>query len=380
MANSQRALVVFVDALGPAQLERAAQRLDFLPHRRALRGILGYSSGALPTILTGASPAVHGRMCLFSKRRDQDASILSPLSWLRLLPRAIHERAPVRRLVSRALASARGLTGYVALHRVPPSAFQWLDLPERDDLFQTESIGPARTFLADARAAGLSVFAADWRLPEAERWTQALRVLWETKPDLSFLYTAELDAALHTHGAAGSAIDPLLSRAARRVERAREALASDGASLITILVGDHGMADVTSVIDPRPILASLPIKQAFVDSTMLRLWGTDAELSSARLILERSGALGSWLSTADLDARRAPTAGDPYGRALWLLPEGSIFAPSFVGGRVRGMHGYDVGTPSSFAALASDDPAALQCDYLSDIGGLVRRRLGLQSN
>lgn len=377
MANAQRALVVFVDALGPAELERTAELLDFLPHRRALRGVLGYSSGALPTLLTGAPPAVHGRMCLFSKRRDDDHSILGPLSWLRLLPSALHERGPVRRLIAQALAKARGLTGYVALHRVPPSAFQWLDLPERDDLFQTDTIGGARTFLADARDEGLSVFTADWRLPEAQRWSEALNTLEHTRPDLSFLYATELDAALHERGTTDTAINPVLERAARRIQRAREILAEDGANLFTVLVGDHGMADVNAVIDPRPLLASLGLKHAFVDSTMLRLWGSDEDLSRARLKLERSGIAGSWLEAADLDARLAPTTGDPYGRAIWLLPEGSIFAPSFVGGRVRGMHGYDLGTPSSFAALASDDPRALRCASLSDIGGIVRERLGL---
>src|SRR6185436_9386184 len=108
---------------------------------------LGYSSGALPTLLTGAPPAAHGRMCLFSKRRAEEASILAPLSWLGLLPRVVHERGRLRRALARALAQARGLTGYVALHRVPPEAFRWLDLPEREDLFHAEQIGRARTFL-----------------------------------------------------------------------------------------------------------------------------------------------------------------------------------------------------------------------------------------
>jgi hypothetical protein len=244
-------------------------------------------------------------------------------------------------------------------------------------MFQAETIGSARTFLADARRAGLSVFAADWRLPEAERWSAALASLERSRPQLSFLYATELDAALHARGNDNDVTQDVMARAASRINRARDVLASDGARLLTLLVGDHGMADVNNVIDPRPLLAKLNLPHSFVDSTMLRVWGDDASLARARRILERSGIAGEWLDAAALDERLAPTAGDPYGRAIWILPEGSIFAPSFVGGRAAGMHGYDLGTPSTFAALASDDPAALSCASLTDIGGLVRERLGL---
>lgn len=58
-------LIVFIDAFGPDQLARFDEFFSFLPYRKSLHGILGYSSGALPTILTGQTPNMHGRMCLF---------------------------------------------------------------------------------------------------------------------------------------------------------------------------------------------------------------------------------------------------------------------------------------------------------------------------
>jgi hypothetical protein len=372
-----RVLIVFVDALGPAQLRRFGDRLGALPHRRALRGVLGYSSGALPTLLTGAPPAVHGRMCLFSKRRAGAPSLLAPLSWLGLLPRVVHERGALRRALARALAAARGLTGYVALHRVPPEAFRWLDLPEREDLFQAERIGPARTFLADARRAGRSVYTAEWQLPEGERWAAAEEQLARERPDLSFLYATELDGELHKHGHRDAVIEGVSGRLAARVERAREILGEDGSRLTTIVVGDHGMVDVSTVIDPRPLLAAMDIEQVFVDSTMMRFWGGEPSLSRARRALSAAGIGGRWLDPVDLSARKAPTEGAPFGEALWLLPEGSIFAPSFLGGRLRGMHGYDLGEPSSFAALASDDAGVLDAASIADLAGIVRARLGL---
>jgi len=375
--SARRLLIVFVDAMGPAQLQRFHEQLAFLPHRRTLRGILGYSSGALPTILTGAPPSVHGRMCLFSRNVDESESILSPLSMLGLLPRAIHERNAVRRIAASLLAKHCGLSGYVALHRVPPEAFRWIDMPEREDLFQAEMIGRARTFLADARQAGLCVFTANWRMPEAERWQNAFSTIEAMQPDLTFLYATELDGHLHEHGNANPSTDEVISRIAQRIGRAREILAKDARPFITIVVGDHGMADVTRTVDPRPCMARLRIEHSIVDSTMWRFWGNDAMLSGVRRELEFSNTPGSWLDLRSLRARSVPTAGAPFGQALWLLPEGMIFAPSWVGNKARGMHGYDIGTQSSLAALAADDAAISSCTSLTDVAPLIRKYMGL---
>src|SRR4051812_46783423 len=95
-SRRRRVLVVFVDALGPDQLESAGG-LGGLPHRGRLRGILGYSCGALPTLLTGAPPERHGRMCLFSHVERGEEGVLAPLKWLGLLPRLVHERGRLRR-------------------------------------------------------------------------------------------------------------------------------------------------------------------------------------------------------------------------------------------------------------------------------------------
>ena len=66
MSGSKRGLAVFIDALGPRQLERFPAPPSWLPHRAALQSTLGFSSGALATWLTGVAPDVHGRMCLFA--------------------------------------------------------------------------------------------------------------------------------------------------------------------------------------------------------------------------------------------------------------------------------------------------------------------------
>ncbi len=372
-----RVLIVFVDALGPCQLE-AAGGFGGLPYRGQLHGILGYSCGALPTLLTGAPPARHGRMCLFAQA-PEDEGVLAPLSFLGLLPRVVHERSRLRRLAARVLARQARLTGYVELYRVPPEVFRWLDLPEREDLFAAERIGGCETFLSAARRAGLRVFAAPWQLPEEQRWAHTEAVIREQRPDLVFAYATELDGALHRQGNDSAASRLALRRIATRIARVDEAMRAGGGEVRTLVVGDHGMADIHRVVDPRGLLRGLRGVRSFVDSTMLRLWGDDRTLARARAVVEGEGLPGQWLDTGALDARQAPTHGAPYGRALFLLEEGSLFAPSFVGGAMRGMHGYDVDSPSAFAAIASDSPIPEHCRSLTDVAPWVRSLLGVSA-
>jgi hypothetical protein len=376
MAGSNRVLVVFVDAFGPAQLDRFSDYVDFLPNRKSLGGILGYSSGALPSILTGTTPAIHGRMCLFSERESGKASILRPLKWLGLLPRLVHERGRVRQIAEKLLTKAAGLEGYVALHKVPPELFEWLDMPEREDMFQVDRIGGASTFLADARSAGLEVYAAPWQMPEPERWTHTHQVLDKTPPDLAFLYCAELDGIMHREGPQGHSAEPAFERIATNIQRARETLASDGSRVTTLVVGDHGMSKVDVFIDPRNLVTRVSDLRLFVDSTMLRVWGTESQLSRVRLEIEREGWDGLWLEADDLASRNVPK-NHVFGKAMFVLPEGAIFAPSFLGGRVSGMHGYDIHSACAQAALASDAPIPEDITTISDVARVVRSQLGL---
>lgn len=347
-------LVIFIDALGPAQLERLRRRLPWLQASRGLQGELGYSSGALATILTGQPTAEHGRMCLFSAHQGAGASPLAPLRWLGLLPAFLHERGPLRRALARAFTGVRGWSGYFALHRVPPETFPWLDAPEREDLFQAPAVGGVPTFLELARRRGLRVLSARWQLGEEPRWREVLGAVSQQDADLIFLYSAELDGILHAEGPEGPGVDAALDRLAERIDQARERASRRG-PVTTLLVGDHGMAQVTTVIDPRAALRGTP-GRVFVDSTLARFWGDSRELAAARHRAEKWP--GQWLGREELQGLGVQGQGPraPYGDAMFVLDEGCIFAPSFVGGAARGMHGYTPRSPSAIASVASDRP------------------------
>lgn len=367
-----RLLVVFVDALGPSQRESSAALRALAPYAQSLRGVAGYSSGALATVLTGASSAEHGRLCLFSARAEgAPRSPLDALAWMRWLPAIVHERGWVRRRAAQWLAEREKLTGYVALHRVAPEMFSWLDIPEREDLFEADTIGDARTFLSDARAMGLDVFAARWALDEPRRWEHAFAALRERQPRLSFLYSSELDATLHRSGGDPASAERVLATLSDRVARARSLLERGGASVRTVLVGDHGMAAVRRVIDPRAVLDRSDARR-FVDSTMVRAWGSAAQLDRLGEQIRRANWPVTRVDGAQLRAWNVQRDDARWGDAWWLLDEGAIFAPSDVGGRVAGMHGYGPEAVSSRSSLCSDGEIDPSVRALGDVAGWVR--------
>ena len=56
---------LFIDALGWELVQSTGFLSRELPERRCIRMQFGYSCSAIPTILSGRTPAEHGHLCLF---------------------------------------------------------------------------------------------------------------------------------------------------------------------------------------------------------------------------------------------------------------------------------------------------------------------------
>ena len=63
----RRLVVLLVDALGWRLAASTPGFARGLPHRRRLETILGFSSGALPTLFTGRLPREHGRWLMYRR-------------------------------------------------------------------------------------------------------------------------------------------------------------------------------------------------------------------------------------------------------------------------------------------------------------------------
>src|SRR5919204_6584147 len=91
------AMFILIDALGWSYLEGRNFLNDLLPYRRAVRTILGFSSGAIPTMLSGVTPTEHGHWNLFYYDPAN-----SPFRWMRFfqwLPERLLDNRVSRRVI-----------------------------------------------------------------------------------------------------------------------------------------------------------------------------------------------------------------------------------------------------------------------------------------
>ena len=91
-------VVLLVDALGWELAGRTPGLAPMLTERRRLDTILGFSSGALPTLFTGKLPAEHGRWLMY--RRAVGRTPFAGFDWLRLAPGRVRRSWRVGRALS----------------------------------------------------------------------------------------------------------------------------------------------------------------------------------------------------------------------------------------------------------------------------------------
>jgi type I phosphodiesterase/nucleotide pyrophosphatase len=368
-----RMVVLLVDALGWNLASGSAALARVLPHRRRLDTILGFSSGALPTLLTGRMPAEHGRWLMYrragSRTGGAAASPFPGFGWLGLLPERVRRSWKLGRLL-RSLVGRR-VRGYFDLYQVPRELLPEFDLAEREDLFAPGGL-PGGGLWEDLERRGLRWRAWSWRTPENEALAGLERRLAQGDEALLFCYTADLDALLHREGSGGTAVRQRVERYAAWLEGLAAAAATRGEQLWLYLLSDHGMVDVRATVDPMALLRRLPFRWprdylAFFDSTMARFWWRAARARAAvRAALEQLP--GHWLSAAELERSGCRFPQTDYGEDVFLLDPGVLAAPSFMGSQpVAAMHGYDPAHPDMAALLWSNRPVPEHVSHLIDV-------------
>ena len=372
----RRMIVLVVDALGDRLACAAPGFAAALGHRRRIETVLGFSSGALPTLFTGRMPAEHGRFLMYA--RASRGTPFAGFQWTRALPRPVRESALVGRVLSRVVAR-RGVRGYFHLYDVPRWMLPHFDLPERADIFRPGGL-PLDSFWDALERRGLTWRQWNWRTPEAHNLRELERSAASGDASVLVCYTADLDAALHHEGTGGSGVRERIGRYGALLDRLAGGGAPGSAPWV-YLVSDHGMVDVRSTADVMGRLARLPVRWprdylAFFDSTMARFWWRGE--NGRRAVLEALSAepLGRWLEDGELARLGASFPGREYGDAIFLLHPGVLMVPSFMGKHpLAAMHGYDPSHPDMAALLWSNRPVPESVRRLADVRGFLESEL-----
>ena len=340
------AIFVLIDALGWCYLEGKDFLNDALPYRRGLRTILGFSSGAIPTILTGTSPVEHGHWNLFYYDPKK-----SPFKWVRyfhFLPERILDSRIARKLIKEIGRRFLGL-GPLFECCVSPRLLHYFNWVERRNIYDRRGITGAPSIFDQLAERGISYRVYTYHhATDAEILKQAEHDIAHTDASFLFVYLCEMDMFLHLNCDQPHKIDDRLrwyEDGLRRLLAAAKAVDPDVAFTVA---SDHGMTPVREHYDLLQDIDDLKLKMpedylAVYDSTMARFWFFNDRARRQVIGLLNRLKCGHLLSDAELRDFRVLFEDRRFGEAIFLLHPGTLFSRSDFNGKgwsPCGMHGY----------------------------------------
>ena len=147
-------IFVLMDALGWEWIKEDPFLKEVAPYRRPLDSVLGFSTAAIPSILTGRFPEEHGRLSLFHRANGH-----SPFSKLKLIcamPPWMVENRYARFAVKKLARRMNNFTGYFQLYGVPLSYLPKLDVCEKRNIYAPGGIPGSSSIFDLLREGGKS--------------------------------------------------------------------------------------------------------------------------------------------------------------------------------------------------------------------------------
>lgn len=372
-------IFVLIDALGWPVVSKLNFLPDLLPYRRSLRTVLGYSSGAIPSILTGRVPADHGHWNLLYY--DPSGS---PFRWLRVfdfLPRRLLDNRIGRRLLKEV---GRRLLGLGPLFEVcvPPHLLPWFNWIEKRNIYAPAGIGGGGSIFDEMVQLHIPHRVYSYhQFTDAEILRSAAKALEQGHRGIFFLYLSELDGFLHRHCHLDAVLQEQLDRYASGLRRVLEQARTADPGATMAVFSDHGMTPVRQrrdlVAEVEELGLSMPDDYlAVYDSTMARFWPFTED---ARHLLHEKLAnvsCGRLLSDRELTSLGIFFPDHRYGELVFLLDPGWLLGGSGFNGRgwsPAGMHGYHPDDAYSDAVYLSSHPAPADLRTITDIHKTMRQ-------
>ena len=371
-------IFLFIDALGWKIVNDHGFLTDMLPHRKKIEMQFGYSSSAIPTILSGKTPSEHGHLGLFRFAPETSPfKTLSRFAWL-FKPAGFWNRGRVRHHLSKLLKKIYGFTGYFQLYRMPIWKLGFVDYCEKRDLFVAngmEEIANLHDVLSEMQ---INFHISDWHLSDDENYLAAEKAIDEGKNFL-FVYTASLDGLLHDKVADFPAVAAKLAQIGQRIKSLCFKAENSAETVHFTIFSDHGMTPLAGTADIMSKVANSGLEfgrdyGVCFDSTMARFYylNEKAEPVITALLKEFPGHI----LTEDEERKYGIYRSDrAFGDAVFLLDAGIQIVPSDMGDRpLNGMHGFIPEDEHSFASLLSNAEVPQWVEKVADYFNLMIER------
>jgi predicted AlkP superfamily pyrophosphatase or phosphodiesterase len=350
---------VLVDGLG-WEIAKDLPAFDFLKgERNGLETVLGFSSTAIPTILTGRMPEEHGIWNLF--RYDPNHSDFPLFKRLGRYAGFVDRSRILRKTLLEANRLSTGFEGYYQAYEIPSALLGSLSISERKNLYQPGGTGNCPSVFDRWKETGRNWISASWRdggKTDAQVLAIARAKFVRQLPESVFIYLAGFDAFGHRNATDESAMKSEATRIAGMLLDFLNFCRRYNACAQMDVFSDHGMVPLEGTIDlpsllvpVRKRLGNTPWIEVF-DATMARFWWKDVR--SEYMVRDAiEGRNGHFLSDEELETHRVRFNWQ-YGDSIWLADPGFQIVPSHMAKvPLGGMHGYDPKTPHMRASFLS---------------------------
>ncbi len=370
---------VLVDALGWQFIQKRDFLQDVLPYRTPLRTVLGFSSGAIPTILTGLPPARTGHWNLFYY--DPQGS---PFRWVRsvaFLPDRVLDHRVTRKVLKELGRRVLGL-GPLFECCVCPRLLPLFNWVERRSIYERGGIAGAPSIFDHLAEAGVPYRVYSYHQGSDRGLLHLVHQdLRRSAARFLFLSLSELDHFLHDHCASAGEVESRLNWYAAQLRELFEAARSLDPNAGFTVFSDHGMTPVRHHYDLVREVEALGFTMprdylAVYDSTMARFWFFAD--SARRKISEylHTVPCGRILSSGELAELGVLFSDARFGEVVFLLHPGWLLSSSDFNGAgwiPEGMHGYHPADPYSDAVFLSNWKPAAELRTIADVYWCMRQ-------
>ena len=364
---------VLIDALGWEIIKDRPFLNAELPVRMPLKTVLGYSSGAIPTLLTGRLPAETGHWNLFYY--DPQRSPFRWLRWFSVLPERVLDNRVGRKLIKEVGRRVLGM-GPLFECCVSPQLLPLFNYVEKLNIYQAGGIPGADSIFDLLSRSGTPYKTYSYHhFSDAEILEQSYKDIASGGDHFYFLYLSQVDSFLHHRRNDDSVVTEQLHWYEHQLRKIFTCARQRNADATMSVVSDHGMTPVHSTYDLVGRINQLGFEMphqylAVYDSTMARYWFFDEAARRAIAAELEATSCGRILPDTELEDLGVFFPDRRYGELVFLLDPGWLFARSdFNGGgwNPAGMHGYHPSDPNSDGIFLSNRPVAHPMRTIADI-------------
>lgn len=372
---------MFIDALGWEIIKDRDFLKDIAPHRYRVGMQFGYSSTAIPTILTGEKPTVHKHLSFYYYAPDKSPFKIFKYLLLPYLPGAVVDRWRVRHILSKLVAKLYGYTGYFEMYAMPFHRIHYFDYIEKTDVFVPGGLKPVKNLADKLEERGIPYHISNWRLKEIENIEALIDDVEAGEIRFAFLYTAAMDGLLHRVTKDGREIDEKIEWYSGQIQRVIEAIKKRYDDYYFAVLSDHGMTTLAGVVDVRARVEGLDLKfgkdyAAVYDSTMGRFWFLNDQ--ARETILNRLHQIphSHVLSEEEEKKYFVDFENHMYGEKCLLMDPGWQIEPCDMGVKaLPAMHGFAPEHEDSYAALLSSEPVDIPLNHVDDFHHLMVKKM-----